>query len=89
LAALALAALGNASASHAQDAIEEIVVTVQKRDQTLQEVPLAVSVLQSDTIDAAFSNGIEELQQLVPSVSFRKGNTTRNSALTVRGIGTI
>ncbi len=73
----------------AQTTIEEIVVTAQKREQGLDEVPLAISVLQSDTIDAAYANGIEELQALVPSLSFRKGNTTRNSALTVRGIGTI
>ncbi|MEM7220407.1 MAG: TonB-dependent receptor [Pseudomonadota bacterium] len=73
----------------AAESMEEIVVTAQKREQTLQEVPIAVSVLPAETIDAAFANGIEELQSLVPSVSFRKGNTTRNSALTVRGIGTI
>ena len=89
LATAFLATAGASTTAYAQEAIEEIVVTAQKRDQTLQEVPLAVSVLQSENIDAAFSNGIEELQQLVPSLSFRKGNTTRNSALTVRGIGTI
>ncbi len=73
----------------AESVIEEIVVTAQKREQGLQEVPLAVSVLQSETVDAAFGNNIEQLQALVPSVSFRKGTTIRNSALTVRGIGTI
>ena len=69
--------------------IEEVVVTAQKREQSLQEVPLAVTVLQSETIDAAFGKNIEDLQALVPSLSFRKGNTNRNSALTIRGIGTI
>ena len=88
VAAVALVALLAAAPSTAET-IEEIVVTAQKREQSLQEVPIAVSVLQSDTIEAAYANGIEELQALVPSVSFRKGNTTRNSALTVRGIGTI
>lgn len=68
---------------------EKIVVTSQKRAQPLSEVPVAVSVLRSDQIDAAFANNIESLQTLVPSVSFRKGTTTRNSALTIRGIGTI
>lgn len=68
---------------------EKILVTSQKRTQPLNEVPVAVSVLSSDQIDAAFANNIENLQALVPSVSFRKGTTTRNSALTVRGIGTI
>jgi len=70
-------------------ALEEIVVTAQKREQKLSDVPLAVSVLGSDQIDASFSNNLESLQALVPSVSIRTGNTTRNSALTVRGIGTI
>lgn len=78
-----------AAPASAQTTIEEIVVTAQKREQTLQEVPIAVTVLQNETIEAAYSNGIEELQSLVPSLSYRKGNTTRNSALTVRGIGTI
>ena len=75
--------------AQAESVIEEIVVTAQKREQGLQEVPIAVTVLQSETIDSAFAKNIEDLQALVPSVSFRKGNTNRNSALTVRGIGTI
>jgi iron complex outermembrane receptor protein len=69
--------------------LEKITVTAQKRTQNLNEVPVAVSVLREDQINAAFSANIEGLQALVPSVSFRKGNTTRNSAITVRGIGTI
>lgn len=69
--------------------LEKITVTAQKRVEKLSEVPVAVSVLRSEQIDSAFANNVENLQALVPSVSFRKGNTTRNSALTVRGIGTI
>ena len=69
--------------------LDEIIVTAQKREQSLQEVPLAVTVLREDQIDSSFGENIEALQALVPSVSFRTGNTTRNSALTVRGIGTI
>ncbi len=73
----------------ANTVLDEIVVTAQKREENIGEVPVALSVLSSDQIEASFSNGIEDLQALVPSVSFRTGNTTRNSALTVRGIGTI
>lgn len=69
--------------------LEEVVVTSQKREQKLSDVPIAVSVLGTDQIDASFSSNLESLQALVPSVSIRTGNTTRNSALTVRGIGTI
>ena len=69
--------------------LEEITVTAQKREEKLTDVPIAVSVLNSAQIQNTYANNIEGLQALVPSVSFRKGNTTRNSALTVRGIGTI
>jgi iron complex outermembrane receptor protein len=68
---------------------ETITVTAQKRVENLNEVPIAVSVLREDQINSAFSANIEGLQALVPSVSFRKGNTTRNSAITIRGVGTI
>jgi iron complex outermembrane receptor protein len=68
---------------------EKITVTAQKRVENLNEVPVAVSVLREDQINSAFSANIEGLQALVPSVSFRKGNTTRNSAITIRGVGTI
>ncbi|MBX2848386.1 MAG: TonB-dependent receptor [Acidiferrobacterales bacterium] len=87
------AAMLSPSVTSAQDdgsqILEEIIVTAQKREQSLQEVPLAVTVLGKDQIDSSFGENIEALQALVPSVSFRTGNTTRNSALTVRGIGTI
>ncbi|WP_293747262.1 TonB-dependent receptor [uncultured Paraglaciecola sp.] len=68
---------------------ETITVTAQKRVENLNEVPVAVTVLREDQINSAFSANIEGLQALVPSVSFRKGNTTRNSAITIRGVGTI
>lgn len=69
--------------------LEELVVTAQKREQSVQDVPIAVTVLDSEKIENAHAVGFESLQQLVPSVSFRKGNTNRNSAVVVRGIGTI
>ena len=86
---IAAASLFMPFSAGAETVIEEVVVTAQKREQGLQEVPLAVTVLQSETIDSAYAKNIEDLQALVPSLSFRKGNTNRNSALTVRGIGTI
>ena len=53
------------------------------------DVPVAVTVLDTRAIEDTFSSSLEGIQRLAPSVNFRKGNTTRNSALTVRGIGTI
>ena len=72
-----------------ENPIEVITVTAQKQEQNLLDVPVAVTLLNREQIDTAFAANIEDLQSKVPSLSFRKGNTTRNSALTLRGIGTI
>jgi iron complex outermembrane receptor protein len=69
--------------------LERIAVTAQKRTERLSEVPLAVSVINAEQIDSVFSSSFENLQSLSPSVSFKKGTTSRNSAVTIRGIGTI
>ena len=76
-------------AAEEEEGPEVIVVTAQKRRENLQEVPLAVSVVTGDAINQSYSNSIETLQMLVPTLTFRKGTTTRNSALTLRGVGTI
>ncbi len=92
LISVAPAALGQVSAEDGagERRLDNVVVTSQKTEQTLQEVPIAVSVLGGDAIDKAFpSNNLESLTTLVPSVSFRKGSTNANSAITIRGIGTI
>ncbi len=67
----------------------DIIVTAQKRAQNLQDVPAAVSVLSAAQIEASGSNNIEALQALVPTLTFRKGGTTLNSSLFLRGVGTI
>ncbi len=87
-------ALGATQTAQAQDGadtsgFEEIVVTAQKREQKLTDVPVSVSVLDSSAIENSYTASIESLQMLVPTVSFRKGTTSANSALTMRGIGTI
>lgn len=78
-----------ANAQGGERYLEEVVVNATKTDQMAKDVPVALTVLTADRIESAFTSSIENLQQAIPAVSFRKGNTTRNSALTVRGIGTI
>lgn len=94
---LSLAMSPTAIAQDADETIEDarrtmdrVIVTSQKTEQSLQEVPISVSVLDSAAIESAFpSNNLESLTTLLPSVSFRKGSTNANSAITIRGIGTI
>ena len=70
----------------AQGTIEEIVVTAQKREQTLNEVPISMQILSGAKIQEQGFNTLEELITFVPGVIIEQGNTGINSTITVRGI---
>ena len=80
-------ALGISAPAIAQ--VEEIVVTAQKVEENVQDVPIAITALSGDALTAAGTTSLENLSQLVPSVTFRKGTTNANSAVVLRGVGTI
>lgn len=69
--------------------LDEIVVTAQKREQKLQDVPIAVSVVSGDLAESTASFSVESLRQLVPSLNIRKTNTQLNQSVFLRGVGTI
>jgi iron complex outermembrane receptor protein len=66
----------------------DIVVTAQRREQRLQDVPIAVTVISGDAIAATGAQTIENAQYLVPTLNFRKSGTTINQSLFLRGVGT-
>ncbi len=66
-----------------------IIVTAQKREENLQDVPIAVAVIGGEQLANAGSLSLENAQYLVPSLNFRKAGTTLNQALFLRGVGTI
>lgn len=68
--------------------IDEILVSAQKRTETLIDVPVAITVLSSGQLDRRFKNSIVDVASLIPSLSLRKGNTNRNSSIFLRGLGT-
>jgi iron complex outermembrane receptor protein len=95
IAVAVLAALAAAPGARAQEVantaggLEEIVVTAQKREQNLQEVPIAVSVVTGGLLDSVGGFNTESLKRLVPALNIRKTNTAINQALFLRGVGTI
>jgi len=87
LASLALALA--VSASQAQLALEEVVVTAQKREQGIQDIPVAVTAMSAEELRAAQVNSITDLTDLNPSVSFDVAQSaSQNTSLKIRGIGT-
>ncbi|MCZ0942403.1 MAG: TonB-dependent receptor [Gammaproteobacteria bacterium] len=84
-----LAAVGTLLAvplSHAQPQIDEIVVTAQKREQTLEEVPISVSVLTEESLDRALVTSTRDLARVTPSLTFRHGFVESASSFAIRGI---
>lgn len=73
--------------AQSQDQLEEIVVTAAKRQQTLQEVPIAVSVTTSETIEKAQIKDILDLQSVVPSLRAEQRQATRAANFLIRGFG--
>ncbi|MDO7833959.1 TonB-dependent receptor [Sphingobium sp. HBC34] len=65
---------------------EVIVVTARRRQETAQEVPLAISVVKGDSIEATGNFNIVKLQQLAPTLQVYTTNP-RNTSVNIRGLG--
>ena len=70
----------------AQD-VEEIIITATKTERTLQEVPVAVSVVTADTIEKANIVDLLDLKAVVPSLDSRQYQSTTNATFFIRGFG--
>ncbi|KQY27619.1 TonB-dependent receptor [Caulobacter sp. Root487D2Y] len=67
--------------------LEELVVTAQKKEEALQDVPIAVSAFSQDSLEAQKIDGGPNLQLAIPNVTFAKGNFTNSFNFAIRGIG--
>ncbi len=67
--------------------MEEIVVTATKREQTLQDIPVAVTVTQAEVIAQAQIQDILDLQSIVPSLRVTQLQTSTQTNFLIRGFG--
>jgi len=68
--------------------LEEVIVTAQKREQNLRDVPMAITALGRELLKDSEINNIEDLTKLVPSMRFTPGDDPTNSSIRIRGVGT-
>jgi iron complex outermembrane receptor protein len=66
---------------------DEIIVTATKRQTTLQETPVAVSVTNAETIENARILDLNDLQSVVPSLRVNQLQTSTNTNFIIRGFG--
>lgn len=65
--------------------IEEILVTAEKREQALSDVPMALSAIEGDTIEDRGYTNLESFFRSIPSVSLLDGGAQRKQVI-IRGI---
>lgn len=74
-----------AAADAPEGALEEIVVTAQRRSQNLQDVPVAVTALSATAIANANIRSVTDLRVAVPSLNIVNNNGIMSTSL--RGVG--
>jgi iron complex outermembrane receptor protein len=65
---------------------EGIIVTARRIEETVQDVPIPVSVVTGNLVADAGAFNVNRLKELVPTVQFYSSNP-RNSAINIRGLG--
>jgi iron complex outermembrane receptor protein len=67
-------------------ALPDIVVSARRRDEKEQDVPIPISVLTGETLEASGRFRVENLNQLIPSLNIQY-NGPRQTSFTLRGLG--
>lgn len=67
--------------------VDEIIVTAQKREERIQDVPIAITALSEETLEAQQIEGGFDLLRAVPNVTFSKSNYSSYN-FSIRGVGT-
>jgi iron complex outermembrane recepter protein len=89
-AALATAAQAQQADTKKDDGkLEVVTVTATKRIQPLQSTPIAITAISGAALEEANLNNLEAIATQVPTVNFRTNASNKDSALFIRGVGTI
>ena len=98
LAALLQCALAG-SAAYAQErldptgpdplALEEIVVTANRREESIQEVPMSVTAFTSEFFKEAGVSNLAGLEQYTPSLKITQSTDSNSTSIRIRGIGSV
>lgn len=69
--------------------LADLIVTARKRSESLQKVPVAVSVVSGDLVREQNRNNVTDLISMIPSVDLRPQPSNKDVDLLIRGLGTI
>lgn len=66
--------------------LEDVVVTSRRRQESVQDIPIPISVVRGVTVEDQGAFNVNRLKELVPTVQFYASNA-RNTTLNIRGLG--
>lgn len=69
--------------------LEEVMVTAQRREQSLQDVPIAASVFDTQRLQRQEIEGLKDFVELSPNVGFANLGSPFDSEVTIRGISNL
>lgn len=69
--------------------LEEVTITAQRYEQSLQDVPISISAFSSEDIEARSTDGLKGFTQFVPNLTFSNASASGASGnlIYMRGIG--
>ncbi len=68
--------------------LEEVIVTARRREESLQESPVAVTALNDQALREAGINNLHELNNVIPNMDVQSGNgSSRVASIYIRGVG--
>ncbi len=78
-----------AHAASAQTALEEVVVTAQFKEQSVQDTPIAITAITGELLDARGQSTIDEIGAQAPNVTLTRGGSFAGPMLIgfIRGVG--
>ena len=85
-AAAAVAQNAPAPDAAAGDSLQEIVVTAQKRSETILSVPISISALTQDDLDRRGIKGLDDIARTTPALTISSNNGLGYSNVSIRGI---
>lgn len=73
--------------SQATPVVDEVLVTAQMREESVQNIPLAIGVYDKQLIDRLGASSLTEMEGAIPSLNFGSGDRNTRGEITIRGVG--
>ena len=69
-----------------ENVLEEVIVTATKREENIQDVPIAITAITARQIEAAGIRMVEDMTTLVPNFTYAQTTSKKFTALVIRGL---